>query len=312
MLRTWNWVGRRTFLRSVEEKSAVISIFSNKRFGFKLDFCCTPCFFDLSNLAPFRSGVVKIGLLKRRSKSRAVLGPSRPSFPETDFTPHQDSSISISSINTDLNLSNSMSSPCIKDSHSCRIKPPVGNGVICRDAASQVPRTIGVDFKLTLSAKTDRVDRPHIRSAGVRYSVMISEGYRHVTWYRLLFLVTISIMTVLAFVQAGDRNLGSIISSTCRKCLETFDHLGGFILQAIGMRRISSGFLASLALSPCGVIGTPSFENEGAVSQTYDVFDYIDPLIGTINGGGIFSFKIQSVADDGCRSCFSWCNPSLR
>jgi hypothetical protein len=119
-------------------------------------------------------------------------------------------------------------------------------------------------------------------------------------------------MTVLAVVQDGDRNLGSIISSTSRKCLKTFDHLGGFILQAIGMRCISFSFLASLALSPCGVIGNPSFENEGAVSQTYDVFDYIDPLIGTINGGRVFSFKIQSVADDGCRSCFSWCNPSLR
>jgi hypothetical protein len=30
----------------------------NKRFGYKLDFCCIQCFFDLSNLVPFRSVVV--------------------------------------------------------------------------------------------------------------------------------------------------------------------------------------------------------------------------------------------------------------
>lgn len=200
--------------------------------------------------------------------------------------------IFISSITTDLKLSNSMSSPCIVDSHSCRTKPPVGNGVICRDAESQLPRTIGGNFKFTSSAKTDRVDRPHITSPGVRYSV-ISRGYRYVTWYRLLFLVTISIMAVLAFIRDGDGNLGSFISSTSRKCLETLEYLGGFILQAIGMRRISSGFLASLALSPCGVIGNPNFENESAVSQTYDVLDYIDPLIGTNNGGGFYSFNMQ-------------------
>lgn len=118
---------------------------------------------------------------------------------------------------------------------------------------------------------------------------MISEGYRYVTWYRLLFLVTISIMAVLAFVRDGDGDLGSIISSTSSNWLETLDYLGGFVLQAIGMRRISSDFLASLALSPCGVTGNPNFENERTVRQTYDVFEYIDPLIGTINGGGFIA-----------------------
>jgi hypothetical protein len=96
-------------------------------------------------------------------------------------------------------------------------------------------------------------------------------------------------MAVLAFVRDGDGDLGSIISSTSSNWLETLDYLGGFVLQAIGMRRISSGFLASLALSPCGVTGNPNFENERTVRQTYDVFEYIDPLIGTINGGGFIA-----------------------
>jgi hypothetical protein len=191
-----------------------------------------------------------------------------------------------------------MSHPCIEDSHSCRTKPPVRNGVICRDVESKPPRTIGGDFKLASSAKTDQVDRPHIASAGVRYS-LTSEGYRYLTWYRLLFLVAVSIMTVLAFVRDGDGDLGSIIPSTSRKFLETLGYLRGFVLQAIGMRRTSSGFLASL-------------ENENVLSQTYDIFDYINPLIGTINGGEFYSFNIRFLADDGCRPCFSWCNPSLR
>jgi hypothetical protein len=159
------------------------------------------------------------------------------------------------------------------------------------DAAMQNP-SYPAQLEEFSTAKTDRVDRPYIRSPGVRYSV-ISEGYRYATWYRLLFLVTISILAGLAFVRDRDGDLGSIISTTFRKCLETLGYLGGFILQAVGMRRISSGFLASLALSPCGVIGNPSFENESAVGQTHDVFDYIDPLIGTINGGRFYSFNIE-------------------
>jgi hypothetical protein len=39
-----------------------------ERFGYKLDFCCTQYFFELSYLVPFRSVVVKIGLLNRGGK----------------------------------------------------------------------------------------------------------------------------------------------------------------------------------------------------------------------------------------------------
>ncbi len=248
-------------------------------------------FFNLSDLVPFRSVEVKNWLLKRGLESRAALGPPRSSFPGPTLPLIKHPPISISSIYTDLKLSNSMSPPYIEGIHSCRTKPPVGNGVICRDAESRLPLTIG-DLKLNSSANTDRVDRPHIRSPGARYPV-ISEGYRYVTWYRLLFLVTIAIMAVLAFVQDGDSDLGGIISSTSCKCLGTLDYLGGLILQEIGMRHISSSFLASLALSPCGVTGNTSFENESAISQTYDVFDYIDPLIGTINEGGFIASTLN-------------------
>jgi hypothetical protein len=199
----------------------------------------------------------------------------------------------IPSITTNPNSSN-MTSACIEDSHShpckCTAKPSVGNGVLGHDAESQLPRVFGGDFKLTARAKTDPVDRPHVKSAGVRYSVF-SEGYRYVTWYRLLFLVTIVIiLTMVGSVGDSGKDFVNIISTTSRKCFETLNYLGALIIQAVTMRRISSVVVTSLALSSCGVAGNMRVGNVRVENQTYDIFDYIDPLIGTTNGGEFYGF----------------------
>jgi hypothetical protein len=190
-----------------------------------------------------------------------------------------------------------MTSACIEGLHShpckCTAKPSVGNGVLQHDAESQPPRRFGAG---STEARLDRVDRPHVKSAGVRYSV-ISEGYRYVTWYRLLLLVTVSItLTMMCAVRDSENIFGDFISLASRKCLESLNYLGSFIIQA-SMRPVKSGILASVALSSCGVVGNTTVGNERVVNQTYDVFDYIDPLIGTINGGGYYSFNIPTVTD---------------
>jgi hypothetical protein len=182
-----------------------------------------------------------------------------------------------------------MTSACIEDSNShpckCTAKPSVGNGVLGHDAESHLPRMFRGDFKPTARAKTDPVDRLHVKSAGIR-CLAISEGYRYVTWYRLFFLVTISIiLTMVGFVGDSDKGFGNIISITSRECFEILNYLGTFIIQAVTMRRMNSGVVASLALSSCGVVGAAKVGNERVENQTFDIFDYIDPLIGTINGG---------------------------
>jgi hypothetical protein len=57
------------------------------------------------------------------------------------------------------------------------------------------------------------------------------------------------------------------------------------------MYRFGLGFLTALALSICGVVA-----KEGLKKRAFDVLDYVDPLIGTSNGGELNSFN----ADYGC------------
>ena len=136
-------------------------------------------------------------------------------------------------------------------------KPSVGNGVPGRDAGSRLPRMFG-------EAKTHRAHRA--KSAGVR-SWRFSEGYRYVTWYHLLFLVSLSILGVA----------GLLFSSIRPSISTTWSPGASSIAQKI-MYRL--GWLPALAISTCVVLG-----NETVVNKTFDVFDYVDPLIGTINGG---------------------------
>ena len=90
-------------------------------------------------------------------------------------------------------------------------------------------------------------------------------------------------------------------SAMVRECAET-SSLWGYIkpitrerfqtlipcsaLHYLGvMDRVKSGFLAALLLSNCGVFGGERNQIQSVEKGGYDVFDYIDPLIGTINGG---------------------------
>jgi hypothetical protein len=57
------------------------------------------------------------------------------------------------------------------------------------------------------------------------------------------------------------------------------------------MYRFGLGFLTALALSICGVVA-----KEVLKKRAFDVLDYVDPLIGTSNGGELNSFN----ADYGC------------
>ena len=154
-----------------------------------------------------------------------------------------------------------MTSPCIDDNHSCMDKPSVGNGVRGLNAASWLPRIFG-------EAKSNHAGRPHVKSAGVR-TWLTSEGYRHVTWYRLLSLLFLSILGMAGFSY----------SSTHSSIFTVQTPGGSSIIQKI-MYRIRLGWLPTLAVSTCVVLG-----NETVVNKTFDVFDYVDPLIGTINGG---------------------------
>jgi hypothetical protein len=52
------------------------------------------------------------------------------------------------------------------------------------------------------------------------------------------------------------------------------------------MYRIKSGLLAAFGLSIYSVLGTDCLEK-----RAFDVFDYVDPLIGTSSGGGPDSFS---------------------
>lgn len=202
-----------------------------------------------------------------------------------------------------------MTSPCIEDRPACTAKssvpcPAVGNGVLRREsgAESQLPRMSG-------EANTDGVDRPHVKSPGVRFWV-ISEGYRYVTWYCLLLFVLVS----LAMVEPVAAFLKDIYSAVFGPSSTPWLSGAVSILEAI-MYRIKLGWLPVLAVSTCIVTGndTMMVGTEMVVNRTFEVFDYVDPLIGTINGGEMCTFKGQaSAADDMYRSRFSWCNTSLR
>lgn len=106
----------------------------------------------------------------------------------------------------------------------------------------------------SLQANTDQAGRPHVKFTGVR-SPVITEGYHHLTLYFLLFLVSLSILVMVASV--GD--FVNLISSTSRKCIED-PNIGGSALQ-LTMCRIHSGFFDSLTLSVCGVMGVETVRN---------------------------------------------------
>jgi hypothetical protein len=72
------------------------------------------------------------------------------------------------------------------------------------------------------------------------------------------------------------------------------------------MCRFKSGLLAALSLSISCVLGSERLEE-----RAFDVFDYIDPLIGTINGGEMISFILDVYANEIYRSCISRRNSPL-
>lgn len=75
------------------------------------------------------------------------------------------------------------------------------------------------------------------------------------------------------------------------------------------MYRIKSGILAILALAIGQVVGNVCLEK-----RAFDVFDYVDPLIGTINGGelGLMASIFRTVTKlIECRPCLPWCYSSI-
>jgi hypothetical protein len=142
------------------------------------------------------------------------------------------------------------------------------------DAEPRLPRIF--------EANADRVDREPV-----------SEGYRHVTWYCLLLFVSISSLAVLEPVGMILRDIFSfLLGPTSTTWLSGASSL----LEAI-MYRIKRGWLPALALSACVVAGNEGvvIGTERVLNWTFDVFDYVDPLIGTINGGWFSSFNSSNV-----------------
>jgi len=149
-------------------------------------------------------------------------------------------------------------------------------------------------------AKTNRADRLHVKS-------VTSEGYRHVTWYRLFFFALVSMLLIVGSTSGIFKRLGIYMPSSAHESLQSLTFYWASHFEAI-MHRVKLLWLPALALplSTCGVLG-----NETVVNRTFDVFDYVDPLIGTINGGGVYGFNTGTIADNETRSCFPWFNPSF-
>ena len=152
----------------------------------------------------------------------------------------------------------------------CTVKPSAGNGVMEHDAEPRLPRIFE-------EANADRVDREPV-----------SEGYRHVTWYCLLLFVSVLSLAVLEPVRVILRDIFSFLLGPISTWLSGASSLFGAI-----MYRIKRGWLPALALSTCVVAGNEGvvIGTERVLNWTFDVFDYVDPLIGTINGGWFSSFN---------------------
>jgi hypothetical protein len=187
-----------------------------------------------------------------------------------------------------------MTSPCIENSHLCTAKPSANNGVLGHDAEPRLPRIFG-------GADADRADRPHVKP--------VSEGYRYVTWYFLLLFVSVS---TLVMVEPVGEILKDIFSTVVGPIPTAWLSAALSSLEVI-MYRIKRGGLAALALSTCIVAGNEKVVvgTERIQNRTFDVFDYVDPLIGTINGGWLQTSYLQTVANNTSRTCFPWCNSSI-
>jgi hypothetical protein len=132
------------------------------------------------------------------------------------------------------------------------------------DAEPRLPRIFE-------EANADRVDREPV-----------SEGYRHVTWYCLLLFVSVLSLAVLEPVGVILRDIFSFLLGPFSTWLSGASSLLGAI-----MYRIKRGWLPALALSTCVVAGNEGvvIGTEKVLNWTFDMFDYVDPLIGSNNGG---------------------------
>jgi hypothetical protein len=163
-----------------------------------------------------------------------------------------------------------MTSPCIEDNRLCTVKPYAGNGAMEHDVEPRLPRIFA-------EATADRVDREPV-----------SEGYRHVTWYYLLLFVSVSSLAVLEPVGVILKDMFSFLLGP----ISTWLSGASSLMEAI-IYRIKRGWLPALALSTCVVAGNKGvvIGTESVPNWPFDVFDYVDPLIGTINGGWFSSFN---------------------
>jgi len=90
-------------------------------------------------------------------------------------------------------------------------------------------------------------------------------------------------------------SIGSYISSHSPVGLEDVSTAGCKALEQV-MSRTSLRTLFGFSALTCAVVGNANTVDRVSYTKSYDVFDYIDPLIGTNDGGkkGIFTQPIRS------------------
>jgi hypothetical protein len=88
----------------------------------------------------------------------------------------------------------------------------------------------------------------------------------------------------------GDSNASNLARLSSNLASEFWRSVGPFKLKQTVMRYFNVQSLAgALSIQTILSSGVASLEAE---KRDFDVFNYVDPLIGTINGGALNSFKV--------------------